>query len=262
MTTARTKAATTSASFGTRILTQCIPGLVSGGSAECKRYAREWGLKTRGLRSTLDMDGGKFYQGWERLADQAAWPALGPNRHFASPQGPPIMPADSMALASLNPSLPVCRERVVSVQRQEEHFACVFANQTKLLLHRFLAKSVAIGDEITFPIPAPDAGAPKFSSTRMPPPGRAVISTRRQSDTSASPSRTNEISTSFLPRFNGEASASARFSCLARFCASTSIASRLRPTKSIIPLCTRSCVSQPALRPLNFAWLSSCAIWN
>jgi len=187
---------------------------------------------------------------------------LDPNRHFASPQGPPIMPADSMALASLNPSLPVCRERVVSVQRQEEHFACVFANQTKLLLHRFLAKSVAIGDEITFPIPAPDAGAPKFSSTRMPPPGRAVISTRRQSDTSASPSRTNEISTSFLPRFNGEASASARFSCLARFCASTSIACRLRPTKSIIPLCTRSCVSQPALRPLNFAWLSSCAIWN
>ena len=62
MTTARTKAATTSASFGTRILTQCIPGLVSGGCAESKRDARECGLKTRGLRSTLDMEAGKFYQ--------------------------------------------------------------------------------------------------------------------------------------------------------------------------------------------------------
>src|SRR5271165_6908158 len=106
------------------------------------------------------MDAGKSYHLWERLAEQTTWPTLGPNRHFASPQGPPIMPADSMALASLNPSLPVCRERVVSVQRQEEHSACVFANRTKLLLHRFLAKSVAIGDEITFPIPAPDAGGP------------------------------------------------------------------------------------------------------
>src|SRR5271165_5425159 len=91
---------------------------------------------------------------------------LDPNRHFASPQGPPIMPADSMALASLNPSLPVCRERVVSVQRQEEHSACVFANQTKLLLHRFLAKSVAIGDEITFPIPVPDAVGPEIVVTK------------------------------------------------------------------------------------------------
>src|SRR5208337_4009262 len=46
---------------------------------------------------------------------------------------------------------------VVSVQLQEELAACVFANQTKLLLPRFLANSVAVGDEITFPIPAPDA---------------------------------------------------------------------------------------------------------
>ncbi len=67
------------------------------------------------------------------------------------------MHADSMALASFNPSVHVCRERVVSVQVQEELAACVFVNQTKLLLSRFLAKSVAVGDEITFPIPAPDA---------------------------------------------------------------------------------------------------------
>src|SRR5271157_5595074 len=49
-----------------------------------------------------------------------------------------------------------------SVQRQEDPAACVFANQTKLLLSRLLAKSVAVGDEITFPIPAPDAVGPEI----------------------------------------------------------------------------------------------------
>src|SRR5271167_5237059 len=72
------------------------------------------------------------------------------------------MPADSMALASFNPSLPVGRERVVSVPLQEEPAACVFANQSKLLLPRFLAKFVAVGDEITFPIPAPDTVGPEI----------------------------------------------------------------------------------------------------
>src|SRR5271165_6106306 len=67
------------------------------------------------------------------------------------------MHADSMAPASFNPSGHVCRERVVSVQLQEEPAACVFANQTKFLVSRFLAEFVAAGDEITFPIPAPDA---------------------------------------------------------------------------------------------------------
>src|SRR5271157_528487 len=76
------------------------------------------------------------------------------------------MPADSMALASFNPSIPVCRERVVSVQRQEDPAACVFANQTKLLLSRFLAKSVAVGDEINFPIPEPDAVGPEILVTK------------------------------------------------------------------------------------------------
>jgi hypothetical protein len=71
-----------------------------------------------------------------------------------------------MALASFSPSIPVCRERVVSVQRQEEPTACVFANQTKLLLPRFLAKSVTVGDEITFSIPAPDAVGPEILVTK------------------------------------------------------------------------------------------------
>src|SRR5271157_4724994 len=86
------------------------------------------------------------------------------------------MPADSMALASFNPSIPVCRERVVSVQRQDDPAACVFANQTKLLLSRFLAKSVAVGDEVTFPIPAPDAVGSEILVTKnaTPGPGRHI----------------------------------------------------------------------------------------
>src|ERR1022692_1451654 len=70
-----------------------------------------------------------------------------------------------MALASFSPSIPVCRERVVSVQRQEPA-ACVLANRTKLLLSRILAKFVAPGDEITFPIPAPDAVGPEILVTK------------------------------------------------------------------------------------------------
>src|SRR5664280_541088 len=54
-------------------------------------------------------------------------------------------------------------------------------------------------------------------------------------------------------RFNGEALASMRFSSPVRSCASISIGSRVRSTKSIMPPCTRSYVSQLALRPPNFA---------
>jgi len=71
-----------------------------------------------------------------------------------------------MALPTFNPSTPVCRERVVSIPRQEGAAVYVFVNQTKLLLPRFLAKSVAVGDEITFPIPAPDAVGPEILVTK------------------------------------------------------------------------------------------------
>src|SRR5580704_17220444 len=54
-------------------------------------------------------------------------------------------------------SIPVYRERVASIQVQEGPAVCVFANQTKLLLPRSLAANVAIGDEITFPIPSDNA---------------------------------------------------------------------------------------------------------
>ena len=59
------------------------------------------------------------------------------------------MPARSSISAS---PIPICRERVVSVQRQKSPASCVFANQTKLLVSRFLASHVAVGDEIGFPI--------------------------------------------------------------------------------------------------------------
>lgn len=67
------------------------------------------------------------------------------------------MPADGMAFATTGPSAPTCRERVVSIQRQQDPVTCVLANQGKLVLSRFLATCVAIGDEITFPIPTGEA---------------------------------------------------------------------------------------------------------
>jgi hypothetical protein len=51
------------------------------------------------------------------------------------------------------PSIPVCRELVVSVHRQEDPATCVTANRTNLRVSGLLASYVAIGDEITFPIP-------------------------------------------------------------------------------------------------------------
>src|SRR5271157_5429910 len=62
-----------------------------------------------------------------------------------------------MALASSSPPIPVYRDRVVSIQRGSDPAACMFANRTKLLLSRSTVPYVALGDEITFPIPAPDA---------------------------------------------------------------------------------------------------------
>jgi hypothetical protein len=56
-----------------------------------------------------------------------------------------------------NSSIPICCERVVSVQRQQSPASCVFANRTKLLVSRFLASCVAVGDDIAFPISTADA---------------------------------------------------------------------------------------------------------
>jgi hypothetical protein len=71
-----------------------------------------------------------------------------------------------MALVPFSPSILVYRERVVSIQRESDPAACMFANQTKLLLSRSLVPYVALGDEITFPTPSLDAAGPEILVTK------------------------------------------------------------------------------------------------
>ena len=49
-------------------------------------------------------------------------------------------------------SIPICRERVTSVELRRETAVCLFGNRTKLFLSRFLGSRVAVGDEIAFPV--------------------------------------------------------------------------------------------------------------
>jgi hypothetical protein len=58
-----------------------------------------------------------------------------------------------MVFTSSAPSIPVCRELVVSVDRQQDPATCVLANRSNLRVSVLLASYVAIGDEITFPVP-------------------------------------------------------------------------------------------------------------
>ncbi len=80
-------------------------------------------------------------------------------QRFGLPQDDRIMSAECMPSPSSisSSSTPVCCERVVSVQRQEKPAICVFVNRTKLLVSRFLASHVAIGDDIAFPVSTGDA---------------------------------------------------------------------------------------------------------
>ncbi len=82
---------------------------------------------------------------------------LGARRHFPLAGGRSILLAGTMSLASPSPSVSVCRERVVRIDRQLDPIACVLSNQSKLLVPRLLAQYIAIGDEITFPIPSAEA---------------------------------------------------------------------------------------------------------
>ena len=65
--------------------------------------------------------------------------------------------AHSMAVTSA-----ICSERAAKLYLQEDPPRCMLANETKLLLSRALANSVAVGDEITFPIPEFDAIGPEI----------------------------------------------------------------------------------------------------
>src|ERR1022692_769168 len=54
------------------------------------------------------------------------------------------------------PPIPICRERVVSINPQDDPAGFVLANQAKFLLRPFLTSYIGIGDEIAFPVPAKD----------------------------------------------------------------------------------------------------------
>jgi hypothetical protein len=54
------------------------------------------------------------------------------------------------------PPIPICRERVVSINPQDDPAGFVLANQAKILLRPFLTSYIGIGDEIAFPVPAKD----------------------------------------------------------------------------------------------------------
>jgi hypothetical protein len=71
-----------------------------------------------------------------------------------------------MVFTSCASSLPVCRERVVGIRRQENPATCVLANQTNVRVSALLASHIAIGDEITFPIPTGDATGTQIYITK------------------------------------------------------------------------------------------------
>jgi hypothetical protein len=54
-------------------------------------------------------------------------------------------------------SIPICRERVTNVELRQDAAVCLFGNQTKLFVSRFLGSRVAVGDEIAFPVPTGNA---------------------------------------------------------------------------------------------------------
>jgi hypothetical protein len=63
-------------------------------------------------------------------------------------------------------SIPPIHKRVVSIQRQEHHGSCQFADGTKFLLPRILSPFVTIGDSIAFPIPSADAAGAEIYITK------------------------------------------------------------------------------------------------
>ena len=58
-----------------------------------------------------------------------------------------------MTLETRVPALALCRERVVSIDRQSNPPICVLANRIDMRVSGVLALHIAIDDEIVFPIP-------------------------------------------------------------------------------------------------------------
>src|SRR5208337_684882 len=58
-----------------------------------------------------------------------------------------------MASANSNEPVPICRERVESIERQHDSALCLLANCRKILVSAVLASHIRVGDEIAFPLP-------------------------------------------------------------------------------------------------------------
>ena len=97
-------------------------------------------------------DGAAFRNFTRRILRHATW-------RFGLQEDDLIMRAKSMPSTTSisSSSVPICRDRVVHVQQQEELAVCEFANRTKLLVSRFLGTLVSVGDNLAFPVPTKDA---------------------------------------------------------------------------------------------------------
>jgi hypothetical protein len=71
-----------------------------------------------------------------------------------------------MAAATLSEPVPICCERVESISMRCNPAVCVLASRRKILVSRFLASRIMVGDEIAFPIPARDAAGPEIYVTK------------------------------------------------------------------------------------------------
>jgi len=157
------------------------------------------------------------------------------------------------SMAVMSP-IPICWVRVVSIRQQQNPAVFVLTHRVKMLLRRLLAVYIGIGDGIVFSAPPRgydlrrnlDHQELRFRLEPLYPPG----ANRMRQPTEA---RQTKSVLGFCRGSQETPSASARFACLAKSRASTSIACRELPTELIIPLCKRSCVSRPALRPLSVA---------
>jgi hypothetical protein len=87
-----------------------------------------------------------------------------------------IMPADMDVVSKPSAAaIQICRKRITAVHRQDNPPACVLANRTRILLSRFLVGHLAVGDEITFPVPAGNgniAAGTEIQITKPAPSGR------------------------------------------------------------------------------------------
>ena len=137
---------------------------------------------------------------------------------FGVLRGGPIIPPT--AWSCVRPARPSwCAASASSESNATRGPVCMFANQTKLLLPRFLRSPwpSATRSHSPFHHLSGRSGNPRHQE-RLP---DESLSLPGAIGLSASPSRTNETSTSSRPKFARKASASARFSCLARSSART-----------------------------------------